>query len=267
MTQVSCNQKSYRFKELVAWVMNHSIFELFNTIFVRFLVLGLNFFATTLITRALSVEDRGKYAILLNLIYLLMTFFTFGFHTSIVYFISNNKSLFSVFYIISLGLVIISTVLLYFLSLGDFIGFLFPTLSHMDNYILVFGAPLVIFSYFSSFFFLSVNEYNKYNMMEFVKTFVFLGLTLLFFKFVLDYATYITFFIIGNFVHIILSLYLFRKLGHVQWKDFHIIRNFRTYIDLIKKEFQCFDNIKHCLYSGVSTEQILSLFPGFIFRC
>src|SRR3990167_9426938 len=64
-------------------------FELFNTVFVRFLILGLGFTATTIITRVLSVEDRGKYAILINLVYLFMTFFSFGFHTSIVYQLSR----------------------------------------------------------------------------------------------------------------------------------------------------------------------------------
>ena len=73
---------------------NQIFLDLFNTVAVRFLILIINFSATTIITRALSIEDRGKYAILLSLINILVTIFTFGFHTSIVYRLSSNLKLF-----------------------------------------------------------------------------------------------------------------------------------------------------------------------------
>ena len=134
--------------------------ELFNAVFVRFLVLGFNFLAATLITRALSVEDRGKYAILINLVVLCVTFFSFGFHSSIIYRLSNSLKLFLPLYIISFAISVFSiAIIAIILFFGNFIH-CFSEIDYWDNIILICGGPIALFSYFNANFIYEFQEKN-----------------------------------------------------------------------------------------------------------
>lgn len=211
--------------------------ELFNTVFVRFLILIINFLATVLITRALSVEDRGNYAILLNLINTLVTIFTFGFHTSIVYRISNNSSLFSSLYIISAIISIFSIfIILIFFSFSQLLSY-FSELDLYDCLLLGIGCPIVLMSYFSSFFFLGVNKFQQYNFFEFIKSFAFLLFVCLFFELNGGYKTYIALFVFSSIIHIIGSSFYFITNDYFQSRFVDIKINFKNYFSTFKKSF------------------------------
>lgn len=239
--------------------------ELFNTIVVRFLVLGINFLATTLITRNLSVEDRGKYGYLLNLLYLLMTFLSFGFHSSIVYIISNKKQYFPYLYTLSL---IISIFTFIFLGLSSVIGLtekVFPTFGLSDQLILIIGTPLFLFNYFNSFFFLSINDFKNYNRFEFLKNFIFLFLTLITYNIIISYQTYLSFFVLSNFIYVALSIYFFKNHGLVKIHFFEILRNMNKLILLFKKSVST-STISYisCILSFILGKYVLFFIGSFL---
>jgi O-antigen/teichoic acid export membrane protein len=214
---------------------NRLILELFNTVVVRFGILVITFAATTLITRALSVEDRGKYAILLNLINCFVTFLTFGFHTSIIYRLSNNWKLFSSLYVISLFISISSIFIILLFCLFGGSTYYFPEFNDFDNFLLISGCPIVLFSYFSSFFFLGINNFQQYNFFEFIKSFIFLALVLLFFFSKINYQDYISLFVFSSLVHSIGSFFFFFKNKYIQKNKLNIKNNFLKYYCVLKQ--------------------------------
>ena len=106
--------------------LSFMLLDIINAVAGRFIVLAVNFTATTLITRILSVEDRGKYAILINLINLFMVLYAFGFHSSIVYKLSNNYRIFSSLYIISFFVSLLASCLILLFSFSGISEFFFP---------------------------------------------------------------------------------------------------------------------------------------------
>ncbi len=217
--------------------ISSTTFEIINSVLVRFFILVMGFAATTFITRALSVEDRGKYAILINLVNLLMTFFTLGFHTSIVYRLSKNKLTFSYLYIIAFSISLLSA---FVIAIASFLGeanSLFSELSHLDFYVLALGGPIVLFSYFNSFFFLGINNFKNYNIFELVKASIFLVLTSACFAIFSNYQLFVLLFIFSNLVHSLASFIFFLKHKNLHLHKLHLKNNLLKLISIFKKSF------------------------------
>lgn len=210
------------------------IIELFNTVVARFLILGLNFVSTILITRILSVEDRGKYALITNAILVIMSFSTLGFHTTLIYKISLNPSTFSYFYYTSLAISIFSMGILSILSIFGTIGFYFPEFNSLDILFLILGSPFVLFSYFNSNLFVGINQLYYYNFFEFVKSFTLILLCCAAYFFVKDYNYYIFLYLLSYGFHIIGSYFYFSKQRmlpstHLKLKEY--IRTFKESVN------------------------------------
>jgi O-antigen/teichoic acid export membrane protein len=195
---------------------NNLVVELFNTVIARFLILGLNFVSTILITRILSVEDRGKYALITNAILVIMSFSTLGFHTTLVYKISLNPSTFSYFYYTSLVISLFSMVMLSILSICGVIGFYFPEFNSLDILFLILGSPFVLFSYFNSNLFVGINQLYYYNFFEFIKSLTLILLCCTAYFFIKNYNYYILFFLFSYISHVISAFFYFSKKGILQ---------------------------------------------------
>lgn len=244
---------------------NQSLFELLNTVVVRFMVLGINFIATTIITRNLSVEDRGKYAYLLNSLYLLMTFLTLGFHSSIVYILSKNRWYFSYLYTLSFILTLAAFLVLAVFSWSGLVQTLCPMFKSIDLWVLILGAPLLLFNYFNSFFFISTNDFRRYNLYEFMKNAIFLALTLVFFSFVTQYEYYLLFFITGNLIYVITSFYQFYQRGYIKVNPSHIIKNWAKFAVLFKRSFNIATiSYVSCILSFVLSKYVLFFIGSYL---
>ncbi|MDQ2993889.1 MAG: hypothetical protein M3R00_02940 [Pseudomonadota bacterium] len=217
------------------FIFRSSILELLNTVIVRFFVLGLNFATTALITRNLSVADRGKYGYLLNLIYLLMTFLCFGFHSSTVYMVAKKKFYFAYLYTITCLISFAAFILLTVFAASGLLQFLCPVLDTQDVVLLIFGAPLVLSCYFSSYFFLSINDFKRYNFFEFSKSLIFFLITIITLDLVLSYQYYLSFFIISNFLYLVVAFYVFLKLGYIKISMSRLFRDWKRIAAVFKK--------------------------------
>ena len=204
---------------------NHA-FELGNAVFVRFLILGLGFLTTTLITRSLSVEGRGQYAILLNLLNFLMSIFSFGFHNSIIYSLSKKTIPFSSLYTTAWCVSLVSLCITGVCWITGVFHFFLPALNATDLLITLLGVPLVVCSYLSSFFFLGQTTTYKYNLFEFIKCFALFLCVLFFYHSSLSYTGYVGLFVLSNALHIALSFWSFLKskllkMSQVEEKGIH----------------------------------------------
>ncbi|MDQ2993890.1 MAG: hypothetical protein M3R00_02945 [Pseudomonadota bacterium] len=222
-------------RRVTSFGFNQSLRELLGTIVVRFLVLGFNFGATTLITRSLSVEDRGKYGYMFNLIYLLMTSLCFGFHSSIVYILSQKRLYFAYLYTIAFIMALGSFVVLTFLALSGLLQHLCPLFNSFDVAIIVVAVPIVLFYYFNSYFFISINDFKHYNLYEFLKNLSFMLLTLITFKIVLPYQYFMIFFIISNIVYVLASFKQFSKLGYIKTNLSFVRNNWKKFVVIFKR--------------------------------
>lgn len=239
--------------------LSPEILELCSTVFVRLFVLAIGFLTTTLITRFLTIEDRGKYAVLINLISLFMTFGTLGFHTSIVYRLSKSYSVFSHLYFISFIVSLLSCLVILLLNFSGILDFLFPELNRSDFYILYFGILISLFSYFNSFLFLGVNDFKKYNFFELLKVVTFFSLVCLICVKNPSYQTYVLLFVISSFIHIIGSTFSFFNKNYLKLSELHIRKNLKDYLSVIKRSL----NYSAISYAACNLSMLLSRYNLF----
>ena len=119
----------------------------------------------------------------------------------------------------------------------EYQSFFFPELDWVDYFILIIGSPIVIFSYFNSFFFLGINEFKKFNFFELTKSLSFTLLTCTTYFFSATYQTYVLLFIFSNIVHIFLSFTFFLKKNYINLRKLHLINNAKKYVSVFTDTF------------------------------